>query len=803
MAKIEIKNSAGSLLAVFDQEYISGALGLEENQDAVKDPWIERKLNGSCTLTFRVPVTSGKVQYLTDENYIHADGRKFVIIDPQGEGLKLVREKGQLWMDVFARESWEELKYQHKTICNDTTQEPVKDLDVVITRSGTTAGGYAAGSAGSALSHLMPSTGWTLNSAGITGTHDLKTSQDNILGNIENIRDLWGGYHLWDSLAQTLDHQPESWSVDSGYEIRLGKNLKGLTKGYSFDFVTKLWVYGQNDVDILDVNVLNSGTAQAGGTNTITLAAGASSVNEAYTGGWIYLTGGTGSGQYKRISAYNGSTRVATLESNWTTQPVGGSTTYELKARFLLNFGHRSVIRSDVWRNQDETDPTSLKMRAQDVHAKVAYPRYWYRVEHVDLRSISEYSHESFSVGQLIDIIDETLGIAVSVRVTRHKYNVFRPWMCDLDLGDTVFELKQILADLEKQKRVNYRQARTAGTAIVADGSTTKNTRRADFIVPPGSTSAEDIINQTINFLSFNGGKVVLLDGSYIIDGQILLISNITLDGQGSNTVIKVKDNLPVNMYDGIVYAYQKSNVNVTNLRLEGNKSANTRSIRGVRFNQTSMSSIKGIWANNFSDIGIDLINCSNCIVMSNFCENNDDYGIVVWTLGMLSDNISVIGNVLKGNNFAILLMGEGSNYVRNATVTGNIAESNWSGIRCTLVLYSTITSNICRKNNGPGMEVYTSSHNVIANNSCSENSQSANNTYDNIIIGSNSDYNNVQSNTCRKGSLTNKPRYGIRIDSSDCNNNIITNNDLYDSGVTASFSDAGTSTITTAGNRL
>lgn len=73
----------------------------------------------------------------------------------------------------------------------------------------------------------------------------------------------------------------------------------------------------------------------------------------------------------------------------------------------------------------------------------------------------------------------------------------------------------------------------------------------------------------------------------------------------------------------------------------------------------------------------------------------------------------------------------------------------------------------------------------------------------DNIYIADNSNSNVIQGNICRKGEYTNLPRYGIRINSADCDNNMVTNNDLYNSGVSASFSDAGTSTSTTAGNRL
>ena len=56
-----------------------------------------------------------------------------------------------------------------------------------------------------------------------------------------------------------------------------------------------------------------TGTAAAGGAGSITLAAGASSVNNFYVGQIIGITAGTGNGSSGQIVAYAGSTRIATV----------------------------------------------------------------------------------------------------------------------------------------------------------------------------------------------------------------------------------------------------------------------------------------------------------------------------------------------------------------------------------------------------------------------------------------------------------------------------------------------------------
>ena len=69
-----------------------------------------------------------------------------------------------------------------------------------------------------------------------------------------------------------------------------------------------------------------SETAQAGGSNTITLDSSASSTNDIFNGSTIRTTGGTGSGQTRIISDYNGSSKVATVSVNWTTTPSSDTT---------------------------------------------------------------------------------------------------------------------------------------------------------------------------------------------------------------------------------------------------------------------------------------------------------------------------------------------------------------------------------------------------------------------------------------------------------------------------------------------
>ena len=72
--------------------------------------------------------------------------------------------------------------------------------------------------------------------------------------------------------------------------------------------------------EVFDTPVRN-GLAQGGGTTTVTLDAGASTTTDKYRHAYVWIIAGTGSNQVRKITAYNGTTKVATVDANWTTIP--------------------------------------------------------------------------------------------------------------------------------------------------------------------------------------------------------------------------------------------------------------------------------------------------------------------------------------------------------------------------------------------------------------------------------------------------------------------------------------------------
>lgn len=100
--------------------------------------------------------------------------------------------------------------------------------------------------------------------------------------------------------------------------------------------------------------ILESGTAQAGAGSTITLASGASAKDGFYAGIYVQCSNNTPSnvqGQTRKIISYVGSTRVATVEAAWGTNP-SSSTTYDL----LVPGDNPSTM---IWAGKRVVDPST------------------------------------------------------------------------------------------------------------------------------------------------------------------------------------------------------------------------------------------------------------------------------------------------------------------------------------------------------------------------------------------------------------------------------------------------------------
>jgi phage minor structural protein len=384
---IEIRNSLGKTVALLFPE------------DGLKDAEINNTLNGECTLSFSLPIDQDKRLYLDENCTICAGEKEFVILTPDAK--ERVREGKSKWERITAHESWVLLGKQYTTISNDPENTDPVPLSVEILSGGTPYPGCTAGSAKSALSYLLTGTGWTAGIVDVEGIHDLETEKESVLANINKIQQTWGGYLIWDSKNRKVNlRDEEKWQVYTGYQIRYAKNLKGITRTDDYNIVTRLYPFGEDDLDIRTVN------------NDIL---------------------------------------------------------------YLENFSYTNRALEDTWTNQEIDDPQELKDAATRELARLCKPRHNYQVEHIDLRNVDKYEyisltmpglfpkietgphrHETFTIGNMVDIIDEELGINTRARIIHHRYDLIHDWICDVEIGDPLEDLKATIAStVESSEFIN------------------------------------------------------------------------------------------------------------------------------------------------------------------------------------------------------------------------------------------------------------------------------------------------------------------------------------------------------------
>jgi len=114
--------------------------------------------------------------------------------------------------------------------------------------------------------------------------------------------------------------------INSGTGIGQSRTILAYLAAGTVATVTRDWAVAPDNTSVFSVHmadypaILEAGTAQAGSAATITLDAGASGITSTYVGNHVMITGGTGIGQTRLISAYNDA-QVATITPVWTTNP--------------------------------------------------------------------------------------------------------------------------------------------------------------------------------------------------------------------------------------------------------------------------------------------------------------------------------------------------------------------------------------------------------------------------------------------------------------------------------------------------
>jgi parallel beta-helix repeat protein len=289
------------------------------------------------------------------------------------------------------------------------------------------------------------------------------------------------------------------------------------------------------------------------------------------------------------------------------------------------------------------------------------------------------------------------------------------------------------------------------------------------------------ILNFDNNIGQFNG----IIQNEDVTDGNdYISILSLEIDGNKNNNPSCSVDNIHMFRTYGGIIAY----CDITDSCYHGIFITKNSDKFQILNNHVLRSNRHGIYTQG----------CSDNIISGNISEQNVITGIILYDYvaeNIVCDENSVTGNICSRNGGSGLVVHNG----RNNIISNNTCYANdESGIRSSGTDHTSICSNTCKANAMHGMYLSSSEDSIVSSNSCISNSQEQSGMYCGIYLSSSS-YNNVQGNLIR-GSIH---KYGIDVHDSGCVGNIVTNNDLRVSGSTGKINDAGTGTITTAGNKV
>ena len=339
-------------------------------------------------------------------------------------------------------------------------------------------------------------------------------------------------------------------------------------------------------------------------------------------------------------------------------------------------------------------------------------------------------------------------------------------------------------------------------------------------------------------------GSVLLSEGTFLVSNPIGLRSGMVIAGSGQNsTKIKCSDASThvevIRNYDGAGAGFLAvSNFEVKDFTIDGNMRETaglyTKGLYLTYCGHYKVSNVKfydlNCGSQSENNFYFDYYNCysslcsyagyytNNCsyIIMKDCKSTKDHYGILVagTSIFVLIDGCYALAATEAG----ILFTGAYANLCNNSVygclkgiilltcteffvTTNTVVQSVEVGIEMSSCAHASVVSNQIQENGKHGILLYNADRNIITNNFIHDNGKTTDDAYSGIYVVTGDD-NVITTNHIRYASAGNKAKYGVRINAGT-NNNYVYHNDLYQSGKTASLSDAGTGTITTfSGNR-
>ncbi|MFC1950543.1 nitrous oxide reductase family maturation protein NosD [Chloroflexota bacterium] len=324
---------------------------------------------------------------------------------------------------------------------------------------------------------------------------------------------------------------------------------------------------------------------------------------------------------------------------------------------------------------------------------------------------------------------------------------------------------------------------------LVVAASDSPHKELADYVCDGISDEIE--IQAAIDTLPSDGGTVLLLEGTYTIDGVptvhpeyrsiIILKDNVSLVGSGPTTILKLADYYETRVA-GIIgnskYPVIYNNVRIANLQVDGNKSGVWETQTGIYLQTAHDSIVENNVISSCTNHGIQIYSGSRRVTVRNNTVQRSLIGIYVDTVS----DIVVTGNTVQDNQYYNIWL-DAAHY---STVRGNVLVGGQIGIGLVRASNNnTIIGNTIERPSGDGIEIKSDMYSYefgdgVRNNTISENSISFSGRDGISIVNTPSDV--LAANDCNiiiNNTISGSKHHGISLVS---DHNLIKNNLILES---------------------
>ncbi len=256
---------------------------------------------------------------------------------------------------------------------------------------------------------------------------------------------------------------------------------------------------------------------------------------------------------------------------------------------------------------------------------------------------------------------------------------------------------------------------RSRPTITVAANDTTDADIRSDYQC---DGTADDVeIQEAIDALPATGGSVVLLEGNFVIDNVVDLVSYCTIRGMGNSTIVTAADGIGE---QNILRANAITDIAIRDLQINGNITGNPRAgdpdnQNGIEIRGSDRFRVENTYIHDTPDNGIGVMHgCTDGFITGNHITSPGWHCIMLWDD---VHNVVVNGNYVQSAINNVGIAAEKTAGLVPSTynvISNNIVEACRRGIVDIDSNFVTISNNIIYDGTLRSIEIVTSEQDVI-----------------------------------------------------------------------------------------